>query len=69
MYANEAYTGAVVWGIKTKGEAEPVRAEDAFPAVVSKREFQRAKELLGSRAPKKMNPRRACSADLLSGLL
>ena len=69
MLANEAYTGAVVWGIKAKDRAEPVRVENAFPAIVSKREFQRARKLLGSRAPKKVNPRRASSPYLLSGLL
>ncbi len=69
MLANEAYTGAVVWGIKAKDKAEPVRVEDAHPAIVSKREFQRAKKLLGSRAPKQVNPRRASSPYLLSGLL
>ena len=69
MLANEAYTGAVVWGIKDKDKAEPVRVENAFPAIVSKREFHRAKKLLGSRAPKKVNPRRASSPYLLSGLL
>ena len=69
MLANEAYTGAVVWGIKDKDKAEPVRVENAFPAIVSKREFLKAKKLLGSRAPKKVNPRRASSPYLLSGLL
>ncbi len=69
MLANEAYTGTVVWGIKAKDKADPVRVEDAFPAIVSKREFQRAKKLLGSRAPKQVNPRRASSPYLLSGLL
>ena len=69
MLANEAYTGAVVWGLKDKDKAEPVRVEDAFPAIVSKREFRQAKKLLGSRAPKQVNPRRASSPYLLSGLL
>ena len=69
MLDNEVYTGALVWGIKAKDKAEPVRVEDAFPAIVSKREFRQAKKLLGSRAPKKMNPRRASSPYLLSGLL
>ena len=69
MLANEAYTGAVVWGINAKDKAEPVRVEDAHPAIVSKREFQRARKLLGSRAPKQVNPRRASSPYLLSGLL
>ena len=69
MLANEAYTGAVVWGIKDKDKAEPVRVENAFPAIVSKRDFQKAKKLLGSRAPKKVNPRRASNPYLLSSLL
>ena len=59
MLDNEAYTGAVVWGAKAKDGAPPVRVEDAHPAIISKGEFQRVKKLLGSRAPKRMNPRRA----------
>ena len=66
---NEAYTGAIVWGIKAKDKAQPVRVEDAFSAIVNKREFRQAKRLLESRAPRKMNPRRASSPYLLSGLL
>ena len=69
MLDNEAYTGAVVWGINAKDKAPPVRVEDAHPAIITKGEFRRAKKLLGSRAPKRMNPRRASSPYLLSGLL
>ena len=69
MLDNEAYTGAVVWGTKAKDGAPPVRVEDAHPAIISKGEFQRVKKLLGSRAPKRMNPRRASSPYLLSGLV
>ena len=69
MFDNEAYTGAVVWGISAKDGASPVRVEDAHPAIISKREFQKVKKLLGSRAPKKVNPRRISSPYLLSGLL
>ena len=69
MLDNEAYTGAVVWGTKAKDGAPPVRVEDAHPAIITKEEFQRVKKLLGSRAPKRMNPRRASSPYLLSGLL
>ena len=69
MLDNEAYTGAVVWGISAKDNAPPVRVEDAHPAIITKEEFRRAKKLLGSRAPKRMNPRRASSPYLLSGLL
>ena len=46
-----------------------MRVEDAHPAIVSKQDFQRAKRLRASRAPKKMNPRRAASPYLLSGLV
>ena len=45
-----------------------MRVEDAHPAIVSKRDFQKARRLLGSRAPKKVNPRRASSPYLLSGI-
>ena len=68
MLENEAYTGAVVWGTNSKDGSPPVRVEGAHPAIVSKAEFRRAKNLLGSRAPKKVNPRRASSPYLLSGL-
>ena len=69
MLDHEAYTGTLVWGAKAKDGAPPVRVEDAHPAIVSKRDFQRARKLLASRAPKKMNPRRASSPYLLSGLI
>ena len=69
MLANEAYTGTVVWGTNAKDGQPPVRVEGAHPAIVSKREFRRVKRLLASRAPKKVNPRRASSPYLLSGLL
>ena len=59
----------MVWGTRAKDAAPPVRVEDAHPAIVSKREFQRVNKLLGSRAPKKVHPRRSASPYLLSGLL
>ena len=68
VLTNEAYAGTVVWGAKAKDGAPPVRVEDAHPAIVSKRDFQKARRLLGSRAPKKVNPRRASSPYLLSGI-
>ncbi len=66
---NEAYTGTLVWGATAKDGAPPIRVEDAHPAIVSKREFKRVTKLLGSRAPKKVHPRRSASPYLLSGLL
>ena len=58
---NEAYTGALVWGTAAKDGAPAVCVEDAHPAIVSKRDFQRAKKLLASRAPRSVHPRRAAS--------
>ena len=66
--SNEAYTGAVVWGVSAKDGAPPVRVEKAHPALVSKRRFRQVANLLRSRAPKSVHPRRASSPYLLSGL-
>ena len=68
MLGNEAYTGTLVWGAKAKDGAPPVRVENAFPAIVSRAEFRKVGRLLKSRAPSKVNPRRASSPYLLSGL-
>ena len=68
MLGNEAYTGTLVWGAKAKDGAPPVRVENAFPAIVTKTEFRKVGTLLKSRAPSKVNPRRASSPYLLSGL-
>ena len=68
MLTNEAYTGTLVWGAKARDKAEPVRVEDAFPAIVTRQEFDRIASMMHSRAPRKANPRRAASPYLLSGL-
>ena len=69
MLSNEAYTGAVVWGVNAKDGAPPVRVEKAFPALVSKRKFRQVARLLQSRAPKIAHPRKVGSTYLLSGLV
>ncbi len=46
-----------------------MRVDDAFPAIVTREEFENANQLLQSRAPKVVHPRRASSPYLLSGLL
>ena len=69
VLSNEAYTGTLVWGTNSSDGAPPVRVEDAFPAIVSKREFSRVGELMRSRAPRKIHPRRISSSYLLSGLV
>ena len=69
MLTNEAYTGTLVWGNRAKDNADPVRVEKAFPAIVSKQEFRKVARLLPSRAPRSAHPRRASSPYLLSGLV
>ena len=66
---NESYTGTLVWGTHSKDNAEPVRVEKAFPAIVTKAQFSRVNKLMRSRAPKKSHPRRVGSTYLLSGLV
>ena len=53
---NESYTGTLVWGVKAKDNAEPVRVEKAFPAIVTKAQFSRVNKLMHSRAPKQSHP-------------
>ncbi len=69
MLRNETYMGVLVWGVAAKDKAEPIRVEDAFPAIVSRETFDRVARLLESRAPVKVNPRRVASSYLFSGLL
>ncbi len=69
MLSNEAYTGTLVWGSTAKDKAPPVRVEDAFPALVSKAQFDRVGDVLRSKSPKIIHPRRVASTYLLSGLV
>ena len=69
LLVKEAYTGTLVWGLTDKSGAPPVRVEDAFPAIVSRAEFERVSQSLQSRAPERVHPRQAASRYLLSGLV
>ena len=69
ILTNEAYTGTLVWGINAKDNADPVRVEKAFPAIVTRAQFRRVGKHLSSRAPKFTHPRRVGSSYLLSGLV
>ena len=69
MLSNEAYTGTLVWELGAKGNAPPVRVENAFSSIVSLQEFKRADRILHSKAPKVAHPRRIASPYLLSGIL
>ena len=54
--------------MNAKDNADPVRVEKAFPAIVSNAQFLRVGKHLSSRAPKFSHPRRVGSSYLLSGL-
>ena len=69
ILVNEAYTGTLIWGVNSKGNAEPVRVEKAFPAIITKAQFGRVGKLMRSRAPKQSHPRRVGSTYMLSGLV
>ena len=69
VLTNEAYTGTLLWGVNAKDGADPVRVDKAFPAIVTKTQFQRVGRQLRRRAPKVVHPRRAGSSYLLSGLI
>ncbi len=69
MLSNEVYMGTLVWGLKATDGSEPVRVENAVPAIVSTEEFEQIRGMLEARAPAKSNPRRAASPYLLSGLV
>ena len=71
LLTNEAYTGTAVWGVKSKDEkaGEPVRVENAWPALVSRELFDEVQQGLRERAPAKQRPGRVGSQYLLSGLL
>ncbi len=69
MLSNEVYMGTLVWGLKATDGSEPVRVENAVPAIVSGEEFEQVRAMLEARAPAKTNPRRAASPYLLSGLV
>ena len=65
---NVAYTGTLVWGTDAKDGGPAVRVENAFPAIISSREFEQVRALLKSRSPKRIHPMRISSRYLLSGL-
>ncbi len=69
MLSNEVYMGTLVWGLKATDGSEPVRVENAVPAIVTQEEFEQVRAMLEARAPAKTNPRRAASPYLLSGLV
>ena len=65
---NEAYTGTLVWGVTAKDKLPPIRVENAFPAIVSREEYDRVARVMQANAPDKQHPQRTASPYLLSGL-
>ena len=66
---NEVYTGTLVWGTAAGDQADPVRVERAFPAIISRAQFRRVGDMMRSRAPTVTHPRRVASPYVLSGLV
>ena len=71
MLSNEAYAGTAVWGRNSKDPkaGEPVRVENAWPALVSRETFDLVRRGMHERAPAQQRPARVGSQYLLSGLL
>lgn len=67
ILANEAYAGIFVWGRNSKRGLDPVRVENACPAIVSQAVFDKVQETIRGRAFKAIHPKRASSRFLLSG--
>jgi site-specific DNA recombinase len=64
---NEAYVGTLVWG-KRNG-TDPVRVENAWPAITDRDTFDKVGAVLEARGPRIIHPRRTVSEYLLSGLM
>jgi len=67
LLTNEAYTGTLVWG--KRSNTEPLRIENAWPAIIDRETFMKVQAILKSRAPNIIHPRRTVSDYLLSGIL
>ena len=71
LLTNEAYTGTAIWGLNSNDPkaGEPVRVENAWPALVSRETFEAVQQGLHERAPNRQRPARVGSQYLLSMLL
>lgn len=70
ILTNEVYTGTLVWGRHSpkNRKLQPVRFENAWPAIVDRSTFDRVQQILKERSPSCEHPRRTGSRYLLSGL-
>ena len=73
ILTNPVYKGTLVFGENgehhRRTKMEPVRVDNAVPAIVSQAEFDAIQAQLRSRAPSRLHPRRTSSSYLFSGLL
>ncbi|HVC09581.1 MAG TPA: recombinase family protein [Elusimicrobiota bacterium] len=74
MLTNEAYTGVTVfngyryWDSKGGNTQKAIRVEGTHPALVTREEFERLRQMLKQRGPLFRHPREVSSEYLLSGL-
>jgi len=68
ILTNPVYTGVLVWGRSSSRNFEPIRVENAWPAIIDKDTFEKAQTMLRSRAFINAHPQRSASHYLLSGL-
>jgi len=68
ILTNEVYTGTLVWGRHSVKGLAPIRVENAWQPIVSKETFDNVRNLLKSRAPLYLHPKRTASHFLLSGI-
>ncbi len=77
LLTNEAYTGTLVFNrqkyrgarIRNRVVGDPVRVENAHPAIVDKQTFAQVQKLFHERSPTITHPRMLTSHYLLSGML
>jgi site-specific DNA recombinase len=68
ILTNEVYVGTLVWGRQSSRNLDPIRVENAVPAIIDSDTFQQAQVRLRERAFINKHPKRVASNYLLSGL-
>lgn len=67
IIANEIYTGTFVWGRRSKRGLDPVRFENACPALIKRDVFEKVQTMIQERSFSSIHPKRTSSGYLLSG--
>lgn len=68
ILTNPVYVGILVWGKSSMRNLEPIRVNNAWPAIIDKDTFGKAQTTLKGRAFVNAHPQRSASHYLLSGL-